>query len=218
VGVVVFTYYQLMVEHTQGCDLYEGGAMMSSDRIRWCTLLTVLALVCISLTVAVHFLISTEKPPRPMFHNFYGLHPDRGMETQWFQASPYLDNQGNVLWVDVEDNLLVLILRQQDARSGILPALRGELTNATVQASLNGKDRLITIPRTQNKVYIISQDLTPKIVPVVPGAADHMNRIASSSNGYVAAIQPFVPPAHRSEFDEFVLIFERRKEPEAGDR
>ena len=163
--------------------------------------------------VAIKIMIArlhAHPPPRPMFHNFFGEH-ERVLLPFWHEGFPLLDAQGNLMWADYDDNVLVILLNAAPDGSWSGGPIADE-AETRFPVGVGSQEQWVTVQRTSNSLIVIRQDGSQADFPIPPDAATSIYEKGQSqfSKSFPVDVGTLLDASDKHRLDAFVN--------DAGDR
>jgi hypothetical protein len=128
--------------------------------------------------ILIAFCAGVIRPPRPMFHNTYAA-GGFGLLPTWQPGPSLVDDHGQWLRVDEDDNLLVIHATGTAAHSRSHPMTAGVVA-ARFRLGSAGADeperQYVRIPRTRDSLIVILSEGRREAFPIGPGQATRFFR------------------------------------------
>jgi hypothetical protein len=114
-------------------------------------------------------------PTRPMFSNIYSDH-ERALLPFWHHEWPMMDESGNLVLADHDDNVLVAVINGAPGKSwaGSYQITGQDEAQFSVRGSV--PKGAVTIERTKNELIVIAQDQAIGRFPLQPDVAREFHR------------------------------------------
>jgi hypothetical protein len=181
---------------------------LNRRRVLWATLLLSVFAICIGRGVYKCLLGWLTTPPRPMFHNYYGPHPDRGLCNQWFPTIPHQDSDGTQVWADYDDNLLVVLLRsvppEESSRSA---ELISGVDHSSLKIGPDARNSYVIVQRKKNKLLAIANTGETMEYALEEGKARSFDLGASDvrtrGGSFISLLSEIIDRSERDRFESF---------------